>query len=156
MRIQHTGETDIRFDPQLADQFQQVNRVAEMPLWRPPRQFARVLPGDVEGRLGEVAQELGQVEAFSRELFEAYWGREEDVSTAEALAAVAENVGLDGAALLDRLVAPEIKDRLRTNTEELIERGGYGSPTLFVDGKHMYFGNDRLPLVERRLESPPA
>ena len=103
-----------------------------------------------------VAQEQDQVEAFSRELFEAYWGRAEDVSSAEALAAVAQKLGLDGAAFLERLAAPEIKDQLRTNTEELINRGGYGSPTSFVDGEHMYFGNDRLPLVERRLASPPA
>jgi hypothetical protein len=35
-------------------------------------------------------------------------------------------------------------------TTECIRRGGFGSPTMFV-GEHMYFGNDRLPLVERRL-----
>ncbi|MFZ5915270.1 MAG: 2-hydroxychromene-2-carboxylate isomerase, partial [Pseudomonadota bacterium] len=35
--------------------------------------------------------------------------------------------------------------------EELIRRGGFGSPTLFVNGEDMYFGNDRLPLVEAAL-----
>ena len=30
-------------------------------------------------------------------------------------------------------------------------RGGFGSPTIFIDGDDMYFGNDRLPLVEHRL-----
>ena len=44
-----------------------------------------------------------------------------------------------------------IKDRLRANTDELIERGGFGSPSLFVDGEDMYFGNDRLPLVRAAL-----
>ena len=41
---------------------------------------------------------------------------------------------------------------LRRNTDELIERGGFGSPTLFINRDDMYFGNDRLPLVEHRLK----
>ena len=41
----------------------------------------------------------------------------------------------------------QYKDLLRQNTDELIARGGYGSPTLFIDGDDMYFGNDRLELV---------
>ena len=44
------------------------------------------------------------------------------------------------------------KARLRANTDELIERGGFGSPTMFVDGS-MFFGNDRLPLVRAALEA---
>ena len=40
---------------------------------------------------------------------------------------------------------------LRSNTDGLIDRGGFGSPTFFLDDVDMYFGNDRLPLIERRL-----
>jgi 2-hydroxychromene-2-carboxylate isomerase len=29
----------------------------------------------------------------------------------------------------------------------VIARGGFGSPTIFVGGDDMYFGNDRLDLV---------
>ena len=36
---------------------------------------------------------------------------------------------------------------LKANTDEVIARGGFGSPTLFVGGDDMYFGNDRLGLV---------
>ena len=42
--------------------------------------------------------------------------------------------------------------RLRANTQEVINRGGYGSPTIFVDRDDMYFGTDQLPLVRRALE----
>ena len=31
--------------------------------------------------------------------------------------------------------------------DEVIARGAYGSPTMFINGDDMYFGNDRLPLV---------
>jgi 2-hydroxychromene-2-carboxylate isomerase len=48
--------------------------------------------------------------------------------------------------------APAIKDKLRANTQELIDRGGFGSPTIFVGGEDMYFGNDRLPLVRAALQ----
>ena len=34
---------------------------------------------------------------------------------------------------------------------EVIERGGFGSPTIFVGGEDMYFGNDRLPLVREAV-----
>ena len=46
-----------------------------------------------------------------------------------------------------------MKAKLRSNTEELIARGGYGSPTIFIDGNDMYFGNDQLPLVEAALKN---
>ena len=45
------------------------------------------------------------------------------------------------------------KAALRANTDDVIARGGYGSPTLFINGDDMYFGNDRLPLVEARLKA---
>jgi len=37
------------------------------------------------------------------------------------------------------------------NTDEVIRRGGFGSPTIFVGGDDMYFGNDRLPLVREAI-----
>ena len=50
-----------------------------------------------------------------------------------------------------KITQQEYKDKLRANTDELIARGGYGSPTFFIDGDNMYFGNDRMPLIERAL-----
>ncbi|MFN4090273.1 MAG: DsbA family protein, partial [Alphaproteobacteria bacterium] len=42
-------------------------------------------------------------------------------------------------------------DHLRAVTDELIARGGFGSPTMFVDGTDMFFGNDRLDLMRDLL-----
>ncbi|MGZ3404022.1 MAG: DsbA family protein, partial [Phenylobacterium sp.] len=53
----------------------------------------------------------------------------------------------DPAAVFEAIAQGAVKDQLRANTEELIARGGFGSPTIFVGGDDMYFGNDRLPLV---------
>jgi 2-hydroxychromene-2-carboxylate isomerase len=44
-----------------------------------------------------------------------------------------------------------IKDQLKANTDEVMTRGGFGSPTIFVDQTDMYFGNDRLPLIRDAL-----
>jgi 2-hydroxychromene-2-carboxylate isomerase len=88
---------------------------------------------------------------FARAAFEAYWGRLEDIGQPDILMGVAHRAGLDGQALLAQSETVEVKDRLRLNTDEVIARGGFGSPTMFVDRDDMYFGNDRLPLVEAAL-----
>ncbi|MDE3116260.1 MAG: 2-hydroxychromene-2-carboxylate isomerase [Pseudomonadota bacterium] len=97
------------------------------------------------------ADEAGALQPFARAVFDLYWGELKDISQPDVLAEAAGRAGLEPAGLLARSEAPEIKERLRANTEELIARGGFGSPTLFVNGDDMYFGNDRLPLVEAAL-----
>ena len=66
------------------------------------------------------------------------------------LAGVAERAGIDRQRFFSGLETEDCKRRLRANTEEVIARGGFGSPTLFV-GSSMFFGNDRLPLVRAAL-----
>ena len=97
------------------------------------------------------ADEKGLLVEFARATFEVYWGELKDISQPHVLAEICERLGLDPQEILARSETPEIKDRLRGNTEELIARGGFGSPTMFVDGDDMYFGNDRLHLVEAAL-----
>jgi 2-hydroxychromene-2-carboxylate isomerase len=98
-----------------------------------------------------VAEEVGLISPYSRAVFEAYWGELLDISQDEILRPVVESVGLDWGELKAKIDAPEYKLKLRTNTDELIERGGFGSPTMFVDGDDMYFGNDRLRLLAAAL-----
>ena len=97
-----------------------------------------------------VAHEHRMIAAYSRRVFEAYWGDDRDISKDEVLREIVRAVGLDEKEFFTKIASDEYKARLRANTEELIERGGFGSPTMFVDGS-MYFGNDRLPLVEHAL-----
>jgi len=97
------------------------------------------------------ADEMGALVPFARAAFEAYWGELKDISQPEVLTEICQRANLASGAILARSEAPDIKERLRRNTEEVIARGGYGSPTMFVNGDDMYFGNDRLPLVEAAL-----
>jgi 2-hydroxychromene-2-carboxylate isomerase len=97
------------------------------------------------------AGELGALVPLSRALFEAYWGDLKDIGQIDILKEVITSAGLDPETILKRAQAADVKDKLRANTEEVIARGGFGSPTMFVNGDDMYFGNDRLPLVEAAL-----
>ncbi len=87
---------------------------------------------------------------FAEAAFEAYFGAAQNLDEPAVIAAVADNCGLDGTALVARCGEAAVKDRLRANTDEAIARGAFGSPTIIVDGV-MYFGNDQLPLVRAAL-----
>tara|TARA_R110001606_G_scaffold74168_18_gene171807 strand:+ start:444 stop:1067 length:624 start_codon:yes stop_codon:yes gene_type:complete len=87
---------------------------------------------------------------FATAAFNAYYGDQRNLDDPEVLIAIANDIGLDGPTLAARTQEQLIKDRLRTNTEEAIARGAYGSPSIFVpfgESEKMYFGNDQLPLV---------
>lgn len=90
---------------------------------------------------------------FTGAAFEAYFAEQRNLDDPVELAAVANAIGMDGAALVEQAASQPIKDRLRANTEEAIARGAFGSPTIFVAGEHMYFGNDQLPLVAQRIRA---
>lgn len=98
------------------------------------------------------AAEQGALIPYSREVFATYWGGQTpDIADDEVLRAICERVGLDSAGFFAAIADQRYKDMLRANTDDVIARGGYGSPTMFINGDDMYFGNDRLPLVEYRL-----
>ena len=88
---------------------------------------------------------------FARAVFEAYWGEDKDISKDEVLSELCRRVGIDPQKLLVGIAEQAIKDQLKANTDEVMARGGFGSPTIFIDKTDMYFGNDRLPLVREAL-----
>lgn len=88
-----------------------------------------------------------KLQAFIEAVFAAYFTGQEDISKDEVLARICAAVGIDAEACLLGMTLPPIKDQLKANTDEAMQRGAFGSPTFFI-GEDMYFGNDRLPLVE--------
>ena len=97
------------------------------------------------------ALEQGCLIPYARAVFQAYWRDLQDISQDAVLAPLVTGVGLDSAQFLARIASEEYKGQLRATTDELIARGGFGSPTFFLDGNDMYFGNDRLGLVQARI-----
>ncbi len=88
--------------------------------------------------------------AYTRAVFEAYWAREEDISQDAVLAQICQRVGIAPEAFSAGIGDGEVKRQLKANTDEVIRRGGFGSPTIYV-GDDMYFGNDRLDLVRQAV-----
>ncbi|HEX4181868.1 MAG TPA: DsbA family protein, partial [Caulobacteraceae bacterium] len=94
-----------------------------------------------------VLEPHGRLVDFATAVFEAYWGEDQDISKDEVLREVCARVGIDADRLFTEISAQSVNDQLKANTDEVMARGGFGSPTIFVGGDDMYFGNDRLPLV---------
>lgn len=93
----------------------------------------------------------GRLPAFARGCFEAYWRDDRDISQEDVLAGIVEAAGLDKQRFFAAINDPAVKQRLFDTTDELIGRGGFGSPTFFLDGDDMYFGNDRLELIRAAI-----
>ena len=94
----------------------------------------------------------GKFLPYSYRVFEAYWGEDQDISQDEVLRKIVASVGLDEEEYFDKIKRQDYKDRVRANTDAVIERGGFGTPTIYVNGDSMFFGNDRLVLVEEELK----
>ena len=99
-----------------------------------------------------VALDEGKLVPYATAAFEAYWGADRDLAREEVLADIAERAGIERQRFFAGIETASCKARLRANTDELIARGGFGSPTIFV-GNDMFFGNDRMPLVKAALEA---
>jgi 2-hydroxychromene-2-carboxylate isomerase len=97
-----------------------------------------------------VALDHGRLVPYATAAFEAYWSHDRDISREDVLAEIAARAGLERQRFFAGIETEECKARLRANTDELIARGGFGSPTMFI-GPAMFFGNDRLPLVKAAL-----
>jgi len=95
---------------------------------------------------------LGQdMVPFARAVFEIYWGEDQDISQDAVLTEVCRRGGVDTVRFFAAISQQSIKDELKANTYELMARGAFGSPTIFIDKTDMYFGNDRLPLIRDAL-----
>lgn len=99
-----------------------------------------------------VALDEGKLVPYATAAFEAYWGNDLDIAQEAVLADIATRAGLERQRFFSGIETDSCKARLRTNTDELIARGGFGSPTIFV-GDQMFFGNDRMPLIKAALET---
>jgi len=95
---------------------------------------------DMDGRLADYV-EAGLV---------CMWEQGLKMDDAEVYVEAMTRAGLDGAALLERTQAPDVKAKLVENTTAAVERGAFGIPTFYV-GDEMFFGKDRLGQVEEAI-----
>ena len=89
--------------------------------------------------------------AFRERTFRAYWAEDRDIADETVLAELAGEDAGGFDALRARIQSPEIKKELADATQGAIERGVFGAPTWIVDGQELFWGQDRIALVERAL-----
>lgn len=89
-------------------------------------------------------------EPFVIRLMRAYWSESTDISDLEVLSRLAGECGLEPEMARRAAVDDSFRKRLEANTAEAIERGVFGVPTVDTGAK-LYFGSDRLDLLDRHL-----
>ena len=97
------------------------------------------------------ALERNKVSEYVELVFYSYWTNNLDISLDKVLVKIVEELGWSSDKFISYINLESTKEALKLNTEELAKRGGFGSPTMFVDDKNMFFGNDRLNLIEELL-----
>ena len=125
------------------------------PLWAAAR--TGEFRSDILVRGAAAARDIGRLPTYSAAMFQAVWGAPTDVHTAAGRRAFAMANGLPET-LWDRAAEAAVDTRVEADIAEAVDRGVFGVPTFFVDGE-IFFGNDRLDFVRRRLaerERTPA
>jgi 2-hydroxychromene-2-carboxylate isomerase len=95
-----------------------------------------------------------RVRDFVHGLLRAYFVEGRNIGEAPVVAQVADEIGLDAAEMAVAVQEPAIKDQLKRHIDEAIARGVFGAPFFFIDGEP-FWGNDRLPQLERWLAHGP-
>ncbi len=99
---------------------------------------------------GMQLREPQRFEDFNRAIYTAMWVDALDFSKPQIVAGVLQRAGFDPAAVMALASSDEAKAALRANTDEALARGAFGAPT-FVVGQELYWGQDRLFMVEQAL-----
>ena len=101
-------------------------------------------------RTAIAAQRQGVFDVYHQSVYPPFWVDGLDLGDQAVLAGVLTDAGLDAAKLAELRSQDDVKNELRSNTEEAVARGAFGAPTFFL-GDEMFFGADHLFFVERAL-----
>lgn len=86
--------------------------------------------------------------AFRDATYHAFWAEDRDIANDDVLRSL---LGDGADEILAKTQTKEVKDALFAATQHAVEAGVFGAPTWVVDGEHLFWGQDRLPLVEAAL-----
>jgi 2-hydroxychromene-2-carboxylate isomerase len=89
--------------------------------------------------------------ALTGAVLRAVWAEERNIADTQVLAQLLAECGMKGARL-DEARSPAVEALYQAHTQEAIDAGVFGAPSYVVDGE-MFWGQDRLDFVQRRLQS---
>ena len=95
-------------------------------------------------------QDPGKAREFAHAVFRTYWIDGRDVSDLAVVQEIAAGLGIDREAMAEAVARPELKDRLKSETDGAIAKGMFGAPYIIADGEP-FWGADRLPQLEKWL-----
>ncbi|HSK39318.1 MAG TPA: 2-hydroxychromene-2-carboxylate isomerase [Arenibaculum sp.] len=156
--VPENGGVPLRTRPQPrqdyhATELDRWRRFLGMPLNLKPRFY----PTDNKpaGHMVIAAQRAGRrkgfaAQALSHAILRALWAEEQDIASPDTRRAIADRLGLDGAALVEAEQAPETVEEYEANTRSALERGVFGAPSYYWRGT-LYWGQDRLFFLDRDL-----
>jgi 2-hydroxychromene-2-carboxylate isomerase len=159
--VPRTGGVPLRTRPQPRRRYHQV----ELDRWRTylgmalvlePKHYPQAMPTDPDwnkhaGWMVIAAQDRG-LDAFplSHAILRALWAEERDISLAEVRRAIADENGYEGTSLLAAERSDRVQALYRQFSAEAEKLGVFGAPTYVVGGE-LFWGQDRLDFVDRKL-----
>ena len=87
---------------------------------------------------------------LSHAVLRAIWQEQRDIADWATLRQLADEQGLDGAALAEAARDPAVLEEFEADTRRAIAAGVFGAPTYVVDGER-FWGQDRLDFLAERL-----
>ena len=89
--------------------------------------------------------------SLSNRLMAGLWEDDLDIADNTVLRRLADEIGLDGGALLARIDAAEVTAEFERNTQAALDDGVFGAPWYIYQGQG-YWGQDRLDLLALALQ----
>jgi len=97
------------------------------------------------------AEEYGMLKPLCRQIFRAIF-IDSQVVTRPLLAELASDLGLESNRMIEALDSRDIIEKHEQVLDRALADGAFGSPTFIVNG-HLFWGNDRLPLVVHAIRN---
>ena len=133
-------------------ELQRFSDLLKLPLHVKPKYFP--VSGDDAARLIMAVDSHDGAEAamkISGAVFAAVWAQQRNIADEKVLAQLLVEQGLNPARL-EQSHSQAVHERYEANTQQAIEAGIFGAPSFVVDGE-MFWGQDRLDFVERKLRA---
>ena len=133
-------------------ELQRFSDLLKLPLHVKPKYFP--VSGDDAARLIVAVDSHDGAEAamkISGAVFAAVWAQQRNIADEKVLAQLLVEQGLNPARL-EQSHSQAVHERYEANTQQAIEAGIFGAPSFVVDGE-MFWGQDRLDFVERKLRA---
>lgn len=105
----------------------------------------------MRGALGLQMRDPAKLLPYGDAVYRAIWVDQKNMNDPATVGGVLHAAGFDPQQLLALTADPEVKERLKTVTQEAVARGAFGAPTFFV-GDTLYWGQDRLDFVKEALQ----